>query len=93
MSFGPNCRGDDVVLPCWIGRAVAVIVLIVALGLFYYGIHDGMINQDIAYRSRSGKVGIAKGFLAFLLGVVFCGLGVGLGRLSALIFKSSRKNC
>lgn len=81
---------DDLVLPSWIGKIVAFIVLSVALGVIYYGFHDGILAQNIAYTTKAGKVGVGKGLIAIIIGLAFTGIGIGLVRAAWLILKSSR---
>ena len=90
MDFQPGNR-DDIVLPSWIGKVFALFVFVVAFGLIYYGVHDGIIEQDIAYRTKSGQASIGKGYVAVGMGLMFLGLGIALARASVLIYKSTKK--
>jgi hypothetical protein len=89
MSIEPNHQ-DDLVLPLWMGKIVAIVVFLVSLALIYYGIHDGIIDQNIAFRTKSGQISIGAGGIAIVIGVVFSGIGIALARVALLIFKSSK---
>lgn len=83
---------DDLVLPSWIGKIVAFIVLLVALGVIYYVFHDGILTQNIAYTTKVGKVGVGKGLIAIIIGLAFSGIGIGLIRVAWLILKAANRN-
>ncbi|WP_136524545.1 hypothetical protein [Geomonas ferrireducens] len=83
---------DEIYLPSWIGKLCGVLVVIVAFGIMYYGVVKGIINKEIQYTTKAGKVGTVKGFMAVALGGIYCGFGIIFLRLAALIFRSSKKN-
>ncbi len=81
---------DDLVLPSWMGGIVAFLVFLVALGVIYYGVNDGIIDQNIAFRTKAGEISIGKGLVAVIIGVAFSGIGIVLLRVALLILKSSK---
>ena len=83
-------HSDDFVLPSWMGKVFGFLVLLVALGVIYYGVHDGIIDQNIAFRTKAGEISIGKGLVAVIIGVAFSGIGIALVRVASLIFKSSK---
>ncbi len=90
MNLEPS-HHDDVVLPPFLGKIFAVFVMAVALVIIYYGVHDGVITQDIMFRTKAGKVSGSKGIWAVIFGLAFSGIGVALGYVAVLIFKSSKR--
>jgi hypothetical protein len=91
MTLQPSNR-DDIILPSWVGKICSLLLLTVALALIFYGLNDGIINQEIAFRTKSGNVAVGKGLVAIIIGATFAGIGIALVRGSVLIFKSSKNS-
>jgi len=51
-----NVPWEEIKLPPFLSKAISLIVFIIAFGTIYYGIHDGIINQNISARGRLGGV-------------------------------------
>ena len=78
-------------LPDWIGKIFALALIIVGIGTIWYGIVDGIINQDIALRGKSGSIGNYTGVLAVVFGLVMSGVGVAFTYAGFIIFKEEKK--
>ena len=77
-------------LPPFLGKMVSLIVFIVALTAIYYGIHDGVLNREIAARGKLGNVVVAKGVFAVIVGIAFTWMGILLIRLAKILYNSSK---